>query len=60
MFVFSTDHYDPPHDEKTHPHYILEVPTTQLAKLGIDPEFVELTADVLEFFFVISEERPEL
>ena len=26
----------------------LQVPTTQLAKMSIDPKFVELTADVLE------------
>ena len=29
-----------------------KVPTTQLAKMIIDPTFVELTADVLEIFFV--------
>ena len=28
----------------------LEVPTTQLAKMSIDPKFVELTVDVLEIF----------
>ena len=33
---------------KSHPHRILQVPTTQLAKMSFDPEFVELTADVLE------------
>ena len=27
---------------------MLQVPTTQLAKVSIDPKFVELTADVLE------------
>ena len=27
-----------------------KVPTTQLAKMSIDPKFVELTADVLEIF----------
>ena len=36
--------------EKTHPHSILQVPTTQLTKMSIDPKFVELTADVLEIF----------
>ena len=36
-----------PKSEKTHPHSILQVPTTQLAKMSIDPKFVELTADVL-------------
>ena len=36
--------------EKTHPHSILQVPTTQLANMSIDPKFVELTADVLEIF----------
>ena len=30
---------------------ILQVPTTQLAKMSIDLKFVELTADVLEMFF---------
>ena len=29
---------------------MLQVPTTQLAKMSIDPKFVELTADVLEIF----------
>ena len=36
---------------KTHPHSILQVPTTQLASMTVDPKFVELTADVLTFFF---------
>ena len=44
------EHYDPSHYEKTHPHSILQVPTTKLAKMSIDPKFVELTADVLEIF----------
>ena len=35
---------------KTHPHGILQVPTTQLAEMSFDPKFVELTADVLEIF----------
>ena len=35
---------------KTHPHSILQVPTTQLANMSIDPKFVELTADVFEIF----------
>ena len=47
---FSTKQYDPSNYEKTHPHSILQVPTTQLAKMSIDPKFVELTADVLEIF----------
>ena len=36
-----------PLSEKTHPHSIrvLQVPTTQLVKMSIDPKFVELTAD---------------
>ena len=38
-----------PLKKQTHPY--LQVPTTQLAKMGIDPKFVELTADVLNFFF---------
>ena len=50
IYVFSTEQYDPSHYEKTHPHSILQVPTTQLAKMSID-QFVELTADVLEIFF---------
>ena len=41
---------------KTHPYRlvlrILQVPTTQLAKMSIDPKFVGLTADVLKIFFV--------
>ena len=41
---FLTEQYDPSHYEKTHPHSILQVPTTQLAKMSIDPKFVELTA----------------
>ena len=35
---------------KTHPYSILQVPTTQLANMSIGLKFVELTADVLEFF----------
>ena len=35
---------------KTHSYSILQVPTTQLAKMSIDLKFVELTADVLEIF----------
>ena len=50
VFVFLTEQYDPSHYEKTHPHGILQVPTTQLAKMSIDLKFVELTADVLEIF----------
>ena len=38
------------HYEKlTHIVYF-QVPTTQLAKMSMDPKFVELTADVLEMF----------
>ena len=37
---------------KTHPYSILQVPTTQLAKMSIDLKFVELAADVLEIFFI--------
>ena len=48
---FLTEQYDPFHYyDKTHPHRILQVPTTQLAKMSIDPKFVELTADVLEIY----------
>ena len=32
------------------PTCILQGPTTQLAKMSIDPKFLELTADVLEIF----------
>ena len=49
---FLTEQYDPFRYEKTHPHSILQVPTTQLAKMSIDPKFVELTADVLELFII--------
>ena len=31
----------------THMVSLFQVPTTQLAKMSIDPKFVELTADVL-------------
>ena len=51
VFVFLTKQYDPSHCETTHPHSILQVPTTQLAKMSIDLKFVELPADVLEIFF---------
>ena len=37
---------------KTRPYSILQVPTTQLAKMSIDLTFVELTADVLKIFFI--------
>ena len=37
---------------KTHPYSLLQEPTTQLAKMSIDLKFVELTADVLEIFFI--------
>ena len=47
---FLTKQNGPSHYEKTHPHSILQVPTTQLAKITIDPKFVDLTADVLEIF----------
>ena len=47
----TTEQYDPSHYEKTQPHSILQVPTTQLAKISIGPKFVELTAVVLEIFF---------
>ena len=42
-----------PPNKKTHPYSILQVPTTQLAKMSFDPKFVELTADVLKVFFII-------
>ena len=35
VFVFLTEQYDPSHYEKTHPHIILQVPTTQLAKMSM-------------------------
>ena len=38
--------------KKTHPRSILQVSTTQLADMSIDPKFVELTADVLEIFII--------
>ena len=37
---------------KTHPYSMLQLPTTQLAKMSIDLKFVELTADVLEIFSI--------
>ena len=39
-----------PISEQTHPHSILQVPTTQIAKMSIDPKFVELTAGVVRIF----------
>ena len=49
--LFLTKRNDPSHFEKTHPHSsMLQKPTMQLAKIIIDPKFVELTADVLEIF----------
>ena len=51
MCLFLTKRNDPSHFEKTHPHSsMLQKPTMQLAKIIIDPKFVELTADVLEIF----------
>ena len=35
------------------PGSILQVPTTQLAKMRIDPKFVELKADVLKILLYI-------
>ena len=44
----SINNWTPPAlSEKTHSRSILQVPTTQLAKMSIDPKFVELTADVV-------------
>ena len=48
--LFLTEQNDPSHYEKTHPHSTLQAPTTQRAKMSIDPKLVELTADVLEMF----------
>ena len=31
-------------------YIVVQVPTTQLAKMSIDPKFVELTADILKIF----------
>ena len=36
-----------PLSEKIHPHSILQLPPTKLAKMSIDPKFVELTADAV-------------
>ena len=33
---------------------ILQLPTTQLAKMSIDPKFVELTADVLKTYVLCN------
>ena len=57
---FVTKQYDPSHYEKTHPHSRLQVPTTQLAKMSIDPKFVELTADVLGIFYQIRDNIAKL
>ena len=46
MYIFRT-----PPIKKIFTHIsILEVPTTQLAKMSIDPKFVELTADVVKMY----------
>ena len=37
-----------PDEINAHPYSMLQVPTTQLDKMSIDPKLVELTADVLE------------
>ena len=37
---------------KTRPYSILQVPTTQLAKMSFDLKSVELTADVLELLYI--------
>ena len=50
IYFFKTKEQDPSYEEKTHPQSVLHVPTTQLAKMSIDPKFVELTADVLKIF----------
>ena len=47
--------YDPPNKNSS----ILQVPTTQLAKMSIDLKFVELTADVLEICFQNSDRRTQ-
>ena len=39
-----------PLNKKLTPHSILQVPTTQLVNMSIDPIFVELTADALKIF----------
>ena len=45
-----TKEWAPSHQEKTHSLSILQVPTTQLAKVSIDLKFVELTSDALKIF----------
>ena len=40
------------HAELLYTHRLLQVPTTQLAKMSIDLKSVELTAGVLEIFFI--------
>ena len=42
MFFFKED----PSQYKTHPYSILQVPTTQLAKMSTDPKVVKLTDDI--------------
>ena len=41
--------------EKTHQRNIIQVPTTQLAKMSIDPKFVSLAADVLKIFLILQD-----
>ena len=53
VFVFEQNNMTASHNKKNRPHSILQVPTTQLAKMSIYPKFVDLTADVFDFFFKI-------
>ena len=45
---------------KTHLYSILQLPATQLANMNIDLKFVELMADVLDFFFIKYQWSPRL
>ena len=52
MFLKRNNRTPPNMKNLCHPHSIFQVPAMQLTKMSIDPKFVELTADVLEIFFV--------
>ena len=51
-FVINSGQKIGPRLIKTRPFSLLQVRTTQLAKMSIDPKFVELMADVLETFLI--------
>ena len=51
---FLTEQYNPSHYEKTHPHSILQVPTTQLAKMSIDPKSSNSRLTSLKYMYKMT------